>query len=207
MAKLLDTNPIYYVYAYLRKNGTPYYIGKGKGNRMYSDHVTHRPPNDRNRIIVLSHQMPEREAFDYEITLIAHYGRKDLGTGILRNESRGGNGGNGLKRKPLTEEHKEKIRAARAKQEFSEEAKAKQREGLRKANKISADNRRGVPRSAEANAKSSAALKGRKKTAEHNAKVAAAVRGQKCYTNGIETIKIHGEPPAGYVPGMAKRKK
>ena len=85
---------IFYTYAYLRKvDRTPYYIGKGKGKRAYDRH-THRVkvPDDRDRIIFLKENVSEKEAWDYEREMIQFYGRKDLGTGILRNLSDGGEG-------------------------------------------------------------------------------------------------------------------
>ena len=91
-------NPnIFYTYAYLREDGTPYYIGKGKNNRCYRKYRrTILPPKDKTRIIFLKQNLTEDEAFKHEIYMIAVLGRKDLGTGILRNKTDGGDGASGL---------------------------------------------------------------------------------------------------------------
>jgi len=84
----------FYTYAYLRKGDrTPYYIGKGTGKRAY-DRSSHRVkvPDDKDRIIFLKENVSEKDAWDYETEMIQFYGRKDLGTGILRNLSDGGEG-------------------------------------------------------------------------------------------------------------------
>lgn len=83
---------MYYTYAYLREDKTPYYIGKGKGNRIHSksNRVSNPPPKERR--IYLKQNLTEEEAFKHEKYMIAIFGRKDKGTGILRNLTDGGDG-------------------------------------------------------------------------------------------------------------------
>ena len=85
----------YYTYAYLREDRTPYYIGKGKGDRINSKQRTIKLPKDKSRIIFLKKNLTEEEAFKHEIYMIDVFGRKDLGTGILHNRTGGGEGSSG----------------------------------------------------------------------------------------------------------------
>jgi hypothetical protein len=97
---------IYYVYAYLReKDLTPYYIGKGSKNRAFEKHNV-KVPKDPFRIIFLQQNLLEHDAFRLEIAYIKLFGRKDLGLGILRNITNGGEGIAGYKH---TNETKVKI--------------------------------------------------------------------------------------------------
>lgn len=92
---------MYYTYAYLREDGTPYYIGKGKHDRAYRKNRKHRPKSD-DKILILKSNLSENEAFKHEIYMIAVLGRKDLGTGILRNRTDGGEGTSNVVRSQQT---------------------------------------------------------------------------------------------------------
>lgn len=102
----------FYSYLWLREDGSPYYVGKGSGKRAYIRRENHWPPNDYARIVIFP-QDSEADAFESEISLIALFGRKDLGTGILQNRSDGGD--NPPKRQKGTfkwsEEGKQKLSA------------------------------------------------------------------------------------------------
>jgi hypothetical protein len=114
---------VYYTYAYLREDRTPYYIGKGKGDRIYSTCRRNKPPKDKSRIILLKQNLTEEEAFKYERYMIAVFGRKDNGTGILRNLTNGGEGASNQGTPEQRSDRARKGQASRTPEQRSEVAR------------------------------------------------------------------------------------
>ena len=147
---------MYYTYAYLRKDDTPYYIGKGTRYRAWNRNPNDRvkAPKDKSRILILKKFEKEEDAFKHEKYMIAVLGRKADG-GILINLCEGGEGGCSFSK---TEEHKRKIaagnlgvkRSAETRKKMSESAK---RRGFSEEHKAKLDKarkaRKGKPWSAK----------------------------------------------------------
>ena len=209
----------FYTYAFLREDRTPYYIGKGTGNRIYSKQRKIKPPKDKSRIIFLKKNLTEEESFRHEIYMIALFGRKDLGTGILRNETDGGDGISGLIR---TDEHKKKISEAnkgntnRLGTTQSEETKRKQSEAhkgktpseetkrklseIHKGKTLSEEHRRKI---SEANKGKPSNRKGSTQSEEIKKLIGEKMKGRKWWNNGLENRKFVLECPGNdWKPGM-----
>jgi hypothetical protein len=93
MFNIHNTPNGHYVYAYLRDDNTPYYVGKGQAKRAWNKGKGEvNPPVDSTKIIIVEQSLTNTGALAIERRLIAWYGRKDLGTGILRNKTNGGDG-------------------------------------------------------------------------------------------------------------------
>jgi len=166
----------YYTYAYLREDRTPYYIGKGQGNRAYRRSKKDiKPPKDKSRIIFLKQNITEEEAFKHEIYMIAVFGRKDLGTGILRNKTDGGDGVSGY---VCSEETKRKISESNKGKTASEETRRK----ISEAHK-------GRTHSEESRIKMSEAQKGKPVSEKTKRKISEAKKGENHYLYG----KTHSE--------------
>ena len=169
----------YYTYAYLREDKTPYYIGKGTGNRIYSTNRIIKPPKDKSRIIYLKQNLTETEAFRHEIYMISVFGRKDLGTGILYNMTNGGDGSSGW---VPSEEYRKKMSEAKKGKTHSEDSKKKM-SVAQKGKTLSEEHRRKL---SEANKNPSEET--RRKLSEVN-------KGRRWWNDGCGNTKFAAEYP------------
>jgi hypothetical protein len=188
---------MYYVYFYLREDYSPYYVGKGSGKRAYTKGPKEvKPPKDKSRVKIIKADLTEEEAFALEKLYILMFGRIDLGTGILRNKSDGGDGSSGRiaspeERRKRSEMMKgvkrpqwiyDKIAASNTGKKASAETRAKI-SAIHKGRKHSEEHKRnvseakkGFKHTEEAKQKMSAARKGKKLSPEHVEKISKAVK-------------------------------
>lgn len=209
----------FYVYAYLRADGTPYYIGKGKGKRATSKRKSEIAcPKNPSQIIMVEQNLSDVGALAIERRLIRWYGRKDLGTGILRNLTDGGDGTTGVKR-TAEQNAKNSERQRRSKQPITA---AKNKISLI-GNKNGAGNK-GKPKSEEHKLKMSLAAKGKKKSEAQKLKQSQSMSGrtqsndakqkksktltgQRWWTKGPISTKCRECPGNGWILGRSSIKK
>jgi hypothetical protein len=200
----------YYTYAYLREDRTPYYIGKGKGNRIFNKNKGDiRPPKDKSRIIFLKKNLTESEAFTHEIYMIAVFGRKDLGTGMLRNRTDGGDGVSGLVVGEETRKKLSELRVGEKNPNYGKKMSEEQRKKISesaKGRKLSEEHKNKIRKSMLGNTWNV----GRKHSDEMKMKVGESSKGRQHMKGrkfSEETKKKLSESHKGKTPTEETRKK
>jgi hypothetical protein len=189
----------YYTYAYLREDKTPYYIGKGKGNRAYRRRDKGiKPPKDKSKILILKQNLTEEESFRHEVYMIAVFGRKDLGTGILHNKTNGGDGVSGAvvsdeTRRKMSEALKGKPRSKEIRRKISESHKGKTHSEESRRNM--SESQKGKTFSEETKRKLSESQKGKNHSEETRRKMSEARKGKKWWNDGCGNCKMMLECP------------
>lgn len=179
----------FYVYQYIREDGSPFYIGKGSKNRINESHSPwlNIPAPEYRKVI--KDGLSEQEAFDLELKLINYYGRKIDG-GVLENKK--------ISRWVAqagwkhTEETKQKISKANLGKVRTEEQKKKYlgTTTLEHAEKVRQANL------------------GRKNSKERNNKIRETMKLKRWFTDGTSSIFCEpGNQPISYRPGRVMRRK
>lgn len=126
--------PGFYIYAYLREDFSPYYIGKGQGKRAWSkQHSIHLPKD--SLILIMECNLSEIGAFALERRYIRWYGRKDLCNGILRNITDGGDGTSGFNHSQQTRDKMRKPKSETAKSSMRKPKSPEHRAKIAEANR------------------------------------------------------------------------
>ena len=198
----------YYVYSHITKDtGKIFYIGKGRGNRAFSEDRSKLWKNVANKhgwkAVIICDDLTEDEAFEVEKFYIKEYGRIDLGTGNLVNLTDGGEGPSNPsietrrkmsishKGKVLSEEHIKKISLLHKGRKRSEETRKK----------ISESAKRRVF-SEETRQKMSESKKGKRRSAETLLKILEANKGRVSPLKG----RKHSEESRKKMSDSAKRR-
>ncbi len=195
----------FYVYAYIDpRDGTPFYIGKGHGDR---DRQHTQPSRIKARTFFyyklrkmlaegvqpvtrrLLEDLTEDEAFYFEAFFVSSLGRRDLNTGCLCNLTAGGDGCSGTVVSAETRRKISKVWKGKKRKPFSSEH-------LRKMS-VSRLGVKRKPHTDETRRKMSDAHKGKTLTVEHRRKLAQAKLGHKrtpqmIARHGFSMWKRHG---------------
>jgi hypothetical protein len=172
----------FYVYQYVREDGSPFYIGKGSKNRINESHspwLEIPAPQFRQ---VIKDNLSETDAFNLELSLIKKYGRKIDG-GILENKKisrwvaqAGWNHSEEAKKK-ISQSNTGKIRSPEQRKNYSKPKSKEHAEKIKQANL------------------------GRPKDNRYK-KIAETKSKQRWYNNGKKSIMVvPGTEPEGFKPG------